>query len=403
MKPWQLAPLAMVAVVWLVAAQSGIQVLEFVIIPVLGWSAILAGFGWWVAARAGFPLAYFYFATPLWSGVNGFFQWSSVYAVRFVLRVAGIPAYFDTNQVQIPEGTFEIAGGCSGLHFAIVALAIAALLGELRADGWRMRVKLALIALALAMLANWVRIFTIILAGHFTHMQHYLVARSHYGYGWVLFGVAMVVFFFIERRMPPGVRRSAAPPAAVSPAAWSVRRYSGLVATLALLGTMGLWHALAARPAAQVLVTPVLPAEWRPAEASSSTWRPQFMQADQQQQTTYRRPDGATVDVHTALYRSQRQGKELSGYYNDVFAGLRLVGQAQGVAQLTDAAGEQSLVRVYYAVDRRSFAGATEAQLWYALRSLLQLRSPASQVVAVRAACKPDCNAAATLLHELKD
>ena len=46
-------------------------------------------------------------------------------AVRVLLRTVGIPAYFDGLQFQIPAGSFEIAGGCSGLHFLIVALAIA--------------------------------------------------------------------------------------------------------------------------------------------------------------------------------------------------------------------------------------------------------------------------------------
>src|SRR5690606_24257028 len=123
------------------------------------------------------------------------------HVVRGLLRVVGIPSHFIGNDVQIPAGTFEIAGGCSGLHFFVVALAIGALMGEMRGDDWRGRLKLLLLAGALALVCNWLRVFTIILAGHYTHMQHYLVAQSHYGYGWMVFALAMVVFFVLERRI----------------------------------------------------------------------------------------------------------------------------------------------------------------------------------------------------------
>jgi len=55
----------------------------------------------------------------------------------------------------------------------IVGLAVAALHGELRRDPWRVRI----VQLALdgdpCLLANWVRVYTIIEAGYLTDMHSY--------------------------------------------------------------------------------------------------------------------------------------------------------------------------------------------------------------------------------------
>jgi exosortase/archaeosortase family protein len=99
-----------------------------------------------------------------------------VHVVRAALRLTGVPSYFSGELVQIPAGVFEIQGGCSGLHYFIVGLAVAVLLGELRRDPWRTRLRWVLVGGALALASNWVRVYTIILAGHLTHMQSYLVS-----------------------------------------------------------------------------------------------------------------------------------------------------------------------------------------------------------------------------------
>ena len=62
-----------------------------------------------------------------------------------------------------------------------------------------------------ALVTNWLRISIIVVAGHLTNMQHYLVSGEHYSFGWGMFAVAMAVFFLIVRRWPaePPADRSA--------------------------------------------------------------------------------------------------------------------------------------------------------------------------------------------------
>src|SRR5688500_12557242 len=135
-----------VSLLWLVALRAGIQIVHQMLLPILMWLAVCAICGRAIAIRCAFPIAYLYFAIPFWDEVNFILQGATVAAVDFLLRLTGVHAYVESNIVQISGGVFEIAGGCSGLHFFIVALAIAALYGEINRDS--VKVRLQLLALA---------------------------------------------------------------------------------------------------------------------------------------------------------------------------------------------------------------------------------------------------------------
>jgi len=399
----KLLPLLGAAAVWLIAVLASIQFVEFAVLPVVLWTAVLAACGWIVARRVAFPLGFLWFATPLPDAMNPLFQWTSIYSVRFALRLFGIPAYFDENQVQIPEGTFEIAGGCSGLHFAVVGSAIALLLGKLRGDHWRGRLLLLSIALTLSALTNWIRIFVIIVAGHATHMQHYLVARSHYTFGWVVFAAMMIVFFLIERQIP--VRTEATHARETSLGAVRQFEPTWQLAALVVMGMMTAWRLCALRPAVASLQDTATPAGWNAWHVSDASWRPRFEGADETRFEALSR-NGIRGLRFRALYRSQRQGKELDGYDNDPFAGLSVVGETAdsgnpGLYRVRDAQGQESVAQVVFRVGDKTFTSARTAQLHYALRALLDRRSPASVVQVLRVTCESGCGAAMETLREL--
>jgi exosortase len=408
-RPW---PLALAMIFWLFAVTAGIQVVELLLVPMILWCAIGAGFGWRAARRAVFPAAYFFFATPVWVSFNGLFQWSSVYAVRAILRAAGIPAYFEENRIQIPEGTFEIAGGCSGLHFVVVAAAIASLLGELRRDGLIGRIKLLLLAVALAMLANWARIVVIVEAGHLTNMQHYLVARSHYGFGWFVFALCMALFFWLESRMQSSKSpTSSSADTSLTPSN-SPRRWGevslGVVPVLALFA---LWHALAARPVASKLAVPDPPGGWSMRNDLTRTWKPRLVGVDDAQQILYGRADGTVVEAFFGLYRYQGQDKEFSAYENDLYPGADLLDQDALVIAGTPFvlrrfrrnSGDEALVAASYRVGSKAFSQPIKAQLWYGVAAMLRLRAPPSQVVLLQTTCLPDCASARNVLREWRE
>ncbi len=161
-----------------------IQDLHITLLPALFWLAVTAAFGMRVGRLLAFPVAFFYFAVPSWSQLADPLQQLTVVVMHGFLDVTGPPALIDGDLVRIPNGTFVVEEGCSGLHFMIVGLAVAALHGHLQRSPWRTRVAQLGLMAVLALLANWLRVYTVIEAGYLTDMHHYLVSVSHYWFGW---------------------------------------------------------------------------------------------------------------------------------------------------------------------------------------------------------------------------
>lgn len=361
---------------WVLGVRSGLVSVEWALLPILLITAIWTVSGVGAARRNAFAVGFLYFAMPLWSAATGLFQWTTVYVVRAMLRIVGIPSHFVDNTVQIPSGTFEIAGGCSGLHFVIVGLALAALMGELRGDDWRGRIKLLCIAGALAVATNWIRVFTIILGGHFTHMQSYLVVHSHYGYGWALFTVAMILFFLLERRMPLRVPKQSPDQVAAAPRHGFMKPVSGVAAVMAVVTIL---QYLSARQAEASVTVATPPTGW--SEVQPDDWQGSVAGADSHQHKAWVSPTGRRVDRHDHLFLTQHQGKELGGYGNDL------------------SPGDGHVVVVRYQVGNRLWKTAVPAQLHYAALSVLKLRSVPASVLVWRTPCLPDCGDAEELLR----
>ena len=139
--PLPLAQLGLLAAsfAWLVCYRGGIQDLHILIFPALFWLAATAAFGVRVGGLLLFPVAFFGFALPSWAQLGNSLQELTVLVMRGFLGLTGPHAVISGDTIHIPNGSFVIEEGCSGLHFMIVGLAVAALHGELRRDPWRTR------------------------------------------------------------------------------------------------------------------------------------------------------------------------------------------------------------------------------------------------------------------------
>ncbi len=401
--PWHvpgLLALAAVALIWVFALRAGIQVVYLSLLPIIWWLCVLLACGWRAARAAAFPLGFLLFALPVWDYAIPILQWLTVHVVRVALRVTGVPSFFSGEMVQIPAGVFEIQGGCSGLHYFIVGLSVAVLLGELRHDSWRTRLRWILLAGALAVASNWVRVYTIILAGHLTHMQSYLVRVSHYSYGWFVFMAALVAFFLYVRfrAPPPGQPRAGyAGTGLVTPSA----RWLAMVIVIAAIPAAldGIVTAHLSQDVAALIHAPAARG-WQVSLAGTD-WQPIQSGADAVGRWRFTR-DRATVEMYAAGYHEQRQRKKLGGRANAP-AGLEArvldeftvsAGARGFVAQEYEQRGVRYVLWRGYQVGDRWFAGGTRAQLWYAVRTLTTLRSPPSRVWMLRTACELDCYAA---------
>jgi exosortase A len=398
---------AALGLLWLVVFRSGIQIGHQLLLPLICFGLVWTIFGRAMTRRVLFPIGYLYFALPVWDLINPLLQWVTVFAVRGFLSLLGIPVFFDGLEFQLPAGRFEIADGCSGLHFFIVGLAIAALYGEWHSDTRAMRLRLLALGALFALATNWIRIVIIFIAGHLTQMQHYLVSGEHYTFGWMLFAVAMTGYFLIVRRWPAA---AASAPAVVDtatvvrvPAAGVALAAAALLlpATLPWIdGNRGDVAGLArhALPSA-------VPGWWRTAVVAHA---PRFVNADATDSASYQ-SGSVEVQAFSAAYLQQMQGRELADFENRPLgeglasaSGVSLLGDGAWLeTQARDRAGGRSLVRVSYRVDDYSSARLRRAQLVYGVASLT--RDPVSSALVLRARCAQNCDSARAALDRFME
>jgi exosortase len=408
--PVALAALAAAVLVWLVCYRASFQDLHITIAPVIFWLAVTAAFGGSVGRLLVFPAAFFLFAEPSWSELTAPLQELTVRAMRSILSLTGPQAVISGDLIQVPNGTFEIQGGCSGLHYLIVGLAVAALQGELRRDPWKVRLaQLALMAV-LALVANWVRVYGVIEAGYLSDM-HSSLLRNHYWFGWGLFGVALFAFFWITGRWPeapaPGATATMQP--AVSPRLWTdLGRVAVAALVLVLIPSVSAalrLQAPLAKP--RVDANPRTPWVAAPVDVHSS-WQPSFAGAAVQQRLAYT-DGGPTVELFSVTYLEQRQDAKLLAAGNSL-GGRQLLLRSEAVmtgpagrfreSEMVDRAYPHDLFVIWtrYQSAGREFVNPLLAQFWYGLNATVA--HPAASLIAFRAACRPDCVAARRTLGD---
>ena len=315
---------------WAIAWNAGLQIVHFLLWPAILWAAATAVFGLRAGRVLFMPIAYLYFAMPIWDALTPILQSATVLANQVFAALIGMPVLIEGTYIHIPEGSFEIAGGCSGLNYLIVGLAVSVLYGEVHDDRPLRRLLLVAIGAALALFSNWLRVFIIIYAGHVSDMTHYLVRVDHYNFGWVLYAFVLALFFYIAHKLPasPARHGNDAPPP--SPR-HGPRVAQVLAATLAiaigplLAGRMQMFDA-GAEIGTQAVGLGQLELQgaalWQ-AAPSIDGWVPVFPGADAESLVEFSRGE-ERVTVYTATYLQQAQGRELIGH------GSRIEGNVRG-------------------------------------------------------------------------
>jgi exosortase len=97
MSPAALALLALVAGGILAAHAASVTLAAELLLPMFWLSALLAVAGPATARRFLVPLAFLYFAIPIWDLLNGLLQGLTVAVVSSWIRVVGVPAFIEGN------------------------------------------------------------------------------------------------------------------------------------------------------------------------------------------------------------------------------------------------------------------------------------------------------------------
>ena len=412
---WWLIPVVLgLSIVWLLAYVANVVAIQTVVLPMILLLTIAAAFGVSAGKTVAFAILYLYFGLPALDHLQFVFQTITTKVVHLLIRVADLPAYVEGNFVLLPSGTFEIAGGCAGLAFVIAGVSLAVLYGHLYHSTGAKKIMLIAITLAVAMLGNWIRVFTIISIGHFSNMQSPLI-DDHLTLGWILFAILMVPVFFVARRLEVGepelpgsgaTERDESGPSSNTP-------WLGLLVAVAALSAGPIWAALAVP--AQIesdRVTLSLPENidgWVGPLPTAWDWQPRYAGVTAERVAEYK-SSGTTILAYINIYLRQQQGSELIFFSNDITGSWRsrrsmnddapgTVSSARGFRQVAAANAYGSwLIWYRYEIGGRPVTSDIEAKLMQAFSTLRG--KPEAGVVAYAISCGQSCDNAETSLAD---
>jgi EpsI family protein len=389
---------------WTILYRASSELMQQLLLPVMLLLAIYAAAGPQVCRRAAPPLAYFYFAIPIWDQLVPLLQWLTTAVAESLLGVIGVPTQVEGHHVTIPSGRFSIIEGCSGQRFLVIALAFAALAGAIEGLRWRRLLPLFAVAVGLALVTNWLRVVTVIYAGHVTEMQHYLVAQEHKSFGYALFIPLLLTIMWMARRMAAGAAHDSAPRAAAAERLPQERNADWLpVAILSALPILVWAPPLHGRVPAKLAAMSIATGAWQGPLPADSGWQPRFVGPAQERRAAYDFA-GSRVEVYFNVYTMQTQGRELIFHGNsaapaDRYTLIRRMPSrpdSPPAIVVAEVGGQRWLVAQSYKVGGWPTASPGLAQLYYGLHAIVRPVPAGTLATAMR--CEGDCSTAAQTL-----
>ena len=410
-------PLLLIVLTIYVAMQiAASNIAQQLLVPVIIGLTILAGAGVRAACVSAVPLASLYLALPWWDFLVPALQHVTVVVTEGLLALLGIPAKVFATTISIPEGSFEVAEGCAGKRYFIVAVTLSIFAGAFCRLSWRGRVLLTASAAALALIANWLRVIIVVVAGHLSNMQHYLVAKEHLTLGTIIFGVLVLGLTLVAQRLArkfsqPG---NIAQPVEVSDVAPRTS-HAWYAVSLLLLGIPAAAHCYLLRNtdtgAVRLAALPMLLQPWQGPMPPDTSWLPRFTGNADQARVSYWSSDGK-VEIYAVVFGAQSDGHELISYQNSLLAPGGCRTESDSDLQVVGGAAASDKLRLKFAnCDAQRWAVAylyrtgghtlfTEGATQLAYGFLELIGAPASGMLAMAARCDIDCDQATNLLRK---
>jgi exosortase A len=347
---------------WLLGELGSAQVVSQFALVGIAVAAVLAIIGWARFRVIWFPLLFLFFAVPFGEFlVPRLIDWTADFTVA-ALQLTGIPVYREANNFVIPSGQWSVVEACSGIRYLIASLMTGSLYAWLMYRSTTKRVLFVAASIAVPILANWLRAYGIVMLGHLSGNQ-IATGVDHLVYGWLFFGVVMLLMFWIGARW----RDDEPPPAEWRPSVGPGGARASAVLLGALVAAIAVWPAAASVLEGRVDTRPVLPVAVTPAngwvrtESPVSSWAPRLEGTRAVQVETFSK-GGRRVTVYRGFYRNQSQGSELVNSQNLVVTpdnpAWRMV--ARGRVAVGENAPEE-----YPAVLLRGAGGSFAVAHWY--------------------------------------
>lgn len=323
---WALPLVAVAGAAWLAAQWTSLALpAQFALVAMVP-AATAATLGTaWVRAMA-FPFAFLFFAVPFGeSWVPVLMDWTADFTVA-ALKLSGVPVYRDGLHFAIPSGNWSVVDSCSGIRYLFACLSVSSLYSWTIYRGTARRLLFIGCALVIAIVANWIRAYGIVMLGHLSNNQ-IATGADHLVYGGVFFGVIMALVFALGAVWREDHARSAASSAAdalleneslVRAAANMPRRIAAVFATVMLLLV---WPALSGgslhdAQRVSIAASHIRPnGGWTPVADPVSSWQPRLNNPAAVITQSFEK-DSRRVGVHLGLFERPTPESKLTSALN---------------------------------------------------------------------------------------
>lgn len=306
-----LPPIVLFVLGWLAARVGGVLVVEQYMLVSIWIATVWLLFGWGMLRAAAFPLGYLLLMVPNGEAlIPPLIEFTADFTVAAV-QLIGIPVHREGTFFSLPSGDWSVVEGCSGLRYLIASVTLGILYAYLTYRTWWKRLAFSIAAVVVPILANGVRATMIVLIAHYSDMKLAL-GVDHFIYGWVWFGIVMLLMFWVGLIWREDDAEEDAPPPPHAPRLdWRP--------ALALVAVLVLAPAYERHVAAQPLHVANLglpeAAGWTREDVAMTSWTPRWQGMDQMLTGHYRGERGPIM-LNVAWYAGQRQGAELINSQN---------------------------------------------------------------------------------------
>lgn len=392
---WMVLPILAAGLLWLLGGMVSVAAAQHLALFALLVSAFVGVLGWRLSRVLLFPLLFLFFGVPIGEFMLPTLMHYTAEFTVWALRMSGVPVYQEGLHFVVPNGRWSVVEACSGVRYLIASLFVGALYAYLNYTSLKRRLLFMLVAIAVPIVANWLRAYFIVMLGY--HSDNKIaVGVDHILYGWLFFGIVIFLMFWIGGRWHEA-------PAAMVPhtdaapggEARGTRWMAALPVAIAVAVFPPLLKVLDA-PVPEfpvALSAPAPAAGWVAPAARAFDYRPVYAGARAEVSQSYATDDAQMpVVLHAAWYFAQRDGSEMVAWANGPASpALDHVSLVRGARSLSTAGQpvRENLIATpqgrvltwhWYRINGHTLVGDAEAKLRLALDRLLG-RSDESAVV----------------------
>jgi exosortase A len=320
--PLGLVLLAGAGAVWLVAYAGEVIVVRQLALVATIWATVIAVLGREVAKAIMFPLGFLVLGVPMGEAlIPPLMEWTADFTVT-ALQLTGIPVFREGLFFTIPSGNWSVVEGCSGVRYLIASLTVGVLFAYLSYSKTWKRLLFVAMSVIVPIIANGMRAYLIVMIAHLSNnwLAH---GVDHFIYGWVFFGLVMLLLFWIGSfwRDPEegfAVVSHVAPRRVPASRGFGFAGYA--IATVAIAGAWPAYAAYLDRNDSQgtstlALAAPAPAGGWVADPSPLTEWRPHYDPASATRFQVYRKGD-QVVALHLGYYQHQHPGSQLVTSWN---------------------------------------------------------------------------------------